>query len=127
VSAATATAADVPRVNERDALGGRSGGKSDLSYMVRATEEVLHEVISPQDSAGNVALLDPPLSIAIPLRETNGVVVGDFPRQSNDVFQTDLFGFSQKVSSWRPWSGEPAVTRNSVSMPRNAAARLLGF
>jgi len=91
----------VPRVDERDALCSRAVGEGALSYLLRVAEEVLHEVICSQDGIGNAALPDSPLSVAIPLREAND-------------------GFS----SWRPWTGEPGVTRNSVSIPLNAAARL---
>jgi hypothetical protein len=70
---------DIPRVNERDAFGGPSGGESALFYLLRTAEEALREVISSQDGIGNAALLDPPLSVAIPPREAIGVVIEIFP------------------------------------------------
>jgi hypothetical protein len=57
----------------------------------------LHEVISAQDGMGNASLFDPPLSLAIPLREANGGVISDFPRQFHDALDADLLGLSEKV------------------------------
>jgi hypothetical protein len=88
---------DIPRVNERDAFGGPSGGESALFYLLRTAEEALREVISSQDGIGNAALLDPPLSVAIPPREAIGVVIGDFPRQFHDALHADFLGLSEKV------------------------------
>ncbi len=88
---------DVPRVDERDALCSRAVGEGALSYLLRVAEEVLHEVICSQDGIGNAALPDSPLSVAIPLREANDVVIGDFPGEFNDALHADSLGFSEKV------------------------------
>jgi hypothetical protein len=88
---------DVPRVNERDTLGGRAVGEGVLFYLLGVAEEVLHKVICSQDDIGNAAVLDPPLTVAIPLGEANGVVIGDFPGQFHDPLHADTFGFSEKI------------------------------